>query len=399
MVLHTVLALAVLAGGVGLFLTLAKREPPRAAPPAPPVGPAVTVMEATPREVPVIITGHGTVRPFVEVQVVPQVGGKVVEVHPQLRPGGVVRKGETLLKIDPSDYELAVRQASGEVAKTRTALELQQAEAQVAREEWRDIHGERPAPPLVAREPQIRQAEAELEAARARLARAELDLKRTSLTAPVDARVVQKSVDVGQYVTPGAPLASLYGTQRMEVVVPLEDRQLAWFDLATADRPGSPVTLKANFGGSQRTWAGRAERLEGQVDANTRMVNLVVAVDQPASGDGSTLLPNQFVTAMISGNPIGDVVVLPRYAIRVDGRVWVASPGEGDASQLRFAEVEVIRREADSVFVRGLSRGDRIVTSSLDVATEGMLVRPFEARTEATVRQPKTNGAERAVAQ
>ena len=143
-------------------------------------GPLVEVMEVTREAVPVSVTGHGEVVPKVAVDVVPQVTGRIVRVHPSLVAGGFFEGGEALVVIEARDYELAVERAQASVARAEVALETQQAEAEIARQEWAAIHpGEEPPSGLVVREPQARQAEAELAAARADLDVARLNLPRT----------------------------------------------------------------------------------------------------------------------------------------------------------------------------------------------------------------------------
>ena len=207
-----VLPVVVLLAGAALaaMIVASRKAPPRVE--RPQLGPLVEVIEADVTEVPVTVTGHGEVVPKVSVDVVPQVAGQVVKVHPSLVAGGFFRAGDVLVVIDPRDYELAVERAQAAVARAQVALEREQAEAEVAREEWDVLHpGEEPTSGLVVREPQVRQTEAELAAAIAELSAAELSLQRTRISLPFDGVVVSESVDVGQIVGTGSQLARVYG--------------------------------------------------------------------------------------------------------------------------------------------------------------------------------------------
>jgi multidrug efflux pump subunit AcrA (membrane-fusion protein) len=197
--LKLIIPIVVLLAGVAAaaLIASARKAPPRVE--RPPQGPLVDVLAVQMEDIPVAVSGHGEVVPKVAVDVVPQVGGKVVNVSRSLVAGGFFRAGEILLVIDPRDYELAVERSEAAVARAQVALQREEAEALVARQEWDELHpNEEPPTGLVIREPQIRQARAELEAAKADLAVAELYLDRTRISVPFDGVVVSESVDIGQ---------------------------------------------------------------------------------------------------------------------------------------------------------------------------------------------------------
>ncbi|MFO8048866.1 MAG: efflux RND transporter periplasmic adaptor subunit, partial [Desulfosudaceae bacterium] len=177
------------------------------------------------------ITGQGTVQARTESRLVAQVGGRVVRVSDSLVNGGRFKKGERLVTIDPRDYEINVTQAEAGVKDAASQYEQARQESEAARQEWQQSHPGEEAPPLVAREPQLGAARAALDARRANLEKARLDLARTRITAPFDGRVSDKDVDLGQYVTPGQTLASVYATDAVEIVVPLENDDLQWLDV------------------------------------------------------------------------------------------------------------------------------------------------------------------------
>ena len=252
----------------------------------------------------VVVSGHGEVVPRVAVDVVPQVAGQVVKVHPSLVAGGFFRAGDALVVIDPRDYELALERAQASVARAQVSLQREQAEAVVAREEWDELHPGEEAPGLVVREPQIRQAEAELAAANADLAAARLNLERTHVSLPFDGVVVSESVDVGQFVGSANRLARVYGTDFVDVRVPLESRELAWFDIPSrGGGVGSRAQVSLSFGGTRSTWEGRVTRMEAQVDQASRMVHVVIEVKDPydTSANRPALLPGTFVDVEILG--------------------------------------------------------------------------------------------------
>jgi len=345
--------------------------------------PLVKVERLERRDIQMVIRGYGTVSPRVQVEIVPQVSGKVVWVNPQFKAGGFIRHGEQILKIDPRDYDLAVRQANSAVAEAQVKLDLERAEAKVARVEWQQINPDKePTSPLVFREPQIRQAQARLESANAVLATANLNLERTQLTLPIDALVMSEKVDLGQYVMIGQSVGAAYGIESMEIEVPLEDRELAWFDIpdnavsvnGTEGSAKGPIArVKADFAGAEHIWRGRVVRTTGQVDKTSRLISVVVEVPEPFKGSDSRppLLPGMFVEVLIEGNILKNAIAVPRDAMRNSNEVWVAEDG-----QLHIQSLDIVRADKDFAYARsGLDDGDMIVISSLDTVIEGMRVR------------------------
>ncbi len=274
--------LVVVAGIVGaMLLTSARKAPPRTERPSP--GPLVEILEVHTQDVPVTVTGQGQVGAKVAVELVPQVGGRVVFVSPSLVAGGFFRAGETLLSIESRDYELAVERARAAVARSQVVLEQQRAEADVARQEWDALNPGSPPPSgLVVREPQVRQSEAELAAAEADLQVARLNLDRTRLSVPFDGVVASENIDIGQYIGPGQSVARVYGTDAVEIRLPLESRELAWFVVPGASSSEEPkAEVQANYAGRLHTWEGRVTRMEAEVDPKSRMVNVIVEVRDP----------------------------------------------------------------------------------------------------------------------
>jgi RND family efflux transporter MFP subunit len=361
-----------------VLIASASKAPPRVDRPA--LGPLVEVLPTEITDVPVVVTGHGEVVARVSVDLIPQVAGQVVRIHRSLVAGGFFKAGEVLVVIDPRDYDLAVERAQAAVARAKVTLEREQAEAEVAREEWDGLHpGEEPTG-LVIREPQIRQAEAEYAAAEADLNVAKLNLERTRLSLPFDGVVVSESVDVGQFVGNGSRLATVYGTDVVEVRVPLDSRELAWFEVPSRNgTSGSSAEVSASFGGTRSVWEGRLTRMEAQVDQTSRMVHVVIEVPNPydTSGGRAALLPGSFVDVRISGRTLTEVTSVPRHAIRDGQSVWVFDNGS-----LRIREVEVLRADRHQTLISsGLEEGELVIISSLDAVTDGMTVRQVDTET------------------
>jgi len=343
--------------------------------------PVVRVQAVELTELRLSVRSQGTVSPRTESALVPEVSGRITWVAPSFASGGFFERDEVLFRVDAHDYRQAVVQARAVVTRAELRLEQERAEAEVARREWGDL-GEGEATPLTLREPQVAEANASVEAARAAFERAERDLARTDVRAPYAGRVRSKEVDVGQFVTRGAPVARVYAVDYAEVRLPLPNGELAFIDLPLDYRgesgrePGPRVTLSARFAGKTHAWEGRLVRTEGEIDPRSRMVHAVARVKDPyargADRDRPPLAAGLFVEAEIEGRLVRDVAVIPRAAVRGDDRVLVVS----DDDRLHFRSIEILRRQRDRVVVAsGLAEGERLCVSPLAVVTEGMRVR------------------------
>ncbi|HEC00745.1 MAG TPA: efflux RND transporter periplasmic adaptor subunit [Sphingomonadales bacterium] len=329
-----------------------------------------------------VIHAQGTVQAKRQIELVPEVAGKIIWVSPDFAQGGLFSKGEKLILIDPRNYEFAVARAQASVADARNKLVLEEAEAELAKTEWEDLGGGE-ASPLVLREPQMATARAKLASAKADLDRALLDLERTVIKAPFDGRVEEKKVDIGQYVSLGSQLAVLYSTDVAEISLPLTDRELGKLDLQliygeqnknkkTLEKPLA-VRLYAPVGGKRRNWTGNIVRTAGTIDLNSRILSVIVEVKNPykVHKGGAPLLNGLFVEAEIPGREMHDVYILPKSALYKQNRVVIVDQDD----RLRSLEVEIIHSTSQHVVVRGLKDGQRVNTVPLDVLIEGTKVK------------------------
>jgi RND family efflux transporter MFP subunit len=369
----------IIIGGAGNWILKASRPPmeKREVAVAAPMARTVAVHTET---ISVPVRGHGTVRPVQEIQLVPQVGGKVVQISPAMVNGGAFEKGETLLTIDPADYRIAVTLAKARVQDAQSKFVLAQQESSVARSDWQQLNPGSEPPPLVAKKPQLETARANLAAQKAELERAKLNLDRTRLTAPFSGRVSKKNVDIGQFVSPGQPAAVIYSIEAAEIVMPMESDKLEWFTVpgftseespTPALRPYTHATVYADIAGRRQNWEGVVVRAEGKVDERTRMINVVVRVNKPYA-QKPPLAPGLFATVNIDGRPIENGVIIPRAALREDNLVWVVN----EDSRLTFRPVEVAFHAYSGIVIKsGLGDNEQIVVSPIKEITDGMAVR------------------------
>ena len=361
--------------GLGLaWLLLTGKPKPQPEPPAAPLRPVVGVTVVEPSAQVLEITTQGTVEPLRRINVVAQVAGKVASVAPTFEAGRFFRKGDVLLQLEQADYEFAIARARSSVAAAQQRLAEERGRNRQAKREWRDL-GTDEANSLFLREPQMAAAKAALEAAQADLAAANLALERTTLRAPFDGRVETKGVDIGAYVAPGAVLGQIYATDVVQVRLPLTDRQLGGLGLSMhADATlAYPITLTARFAEQDWQWRATIRRLEAVVDRESRVVRAIAEVEQPFAGrvDGRPpLTPGMFVQGVIPGKPQSSVVILPATALRADNSVLRVDSSE----RLVRQQVQVLQRNNEWAWVRGLASGDQVVNEQSGVLVSGMLV-------------------------
>ena len=325
-----------------------------------------------------VIEAMGTVRPAREVTLRPRISGEVVEMAPEFVPGGEVGQGEVLLRMDDADYRIALEQRQSELQQSIAALEIEHGRQQIAENDFRQLNKELQPEnrALVLREPQLKSAEAAVRAARAAVQRAQLDLERTTVRAPFHAQVMTREVNLGSQVSSGSALARLVGvdTYWVETTIPLD--RLRWLKFSEDAASGSPVAIRQRSAWpADQVREGYLYRLVGELEDDTRMARVLVAVDDPlgrASGANlPSLLIGSFVECRINGRPIENVSRLPRDLVRKDQTVWVMRDG-----RLAIQPVEIVFQDAEFAYVsEGLMADDRVVTTNLATVKEGIPLR------------------------
>ena len=379
-IIQTIFTIILIALGAFGMIKLTESKPPiKKRKAATPVPMARTMVVQTALKT-MVIRGEGTVMPLDEIDLAPEVSGKVVFLSRAMINGGAFKKGETLLRIEPEDYRLAVTLQESKVKNAQSLLRLAEEETAAAKEEWQQLYVDdgkrRKEPPaLVLKQPQLAAAKAKLAADKADLRNAMLSLERTEIKAPFNGRVEVEDVGLGQYVRVGEELATLFSTDVAEIVVPLDDESLFWFHVpgfTPGEGPGAAATIQARLAGRTCTWEGQVVRAEGKMDDRTRMVRVVVRVDNPYAAR-PPLAVGLFVRVEIKGRQIPELAVIPRSALHEGDTVWVVD----DDDRLHYQKVHVARIDGEQVQIeKGLKTGDQVVISPLKTVVNGMIIRP-----------------------
>jgi RND family efflux transporter MFP subunit len=329
----------------------------------------VRVVTAQPEQVRLTVASQGEVDAEHMIDLVSELPGKIKMVSDAFVSGGYFEAGDVLLEIDPTDYELARVRAAAKVAEAAEELDIERTEADLAAQGLFPL-----------REAMVASAEARAQSARAELAQAEADLRRTRVRAPFAGRVLFTQVDLGQYVSAGGILGRIFSTGIAEIRLPLTDQQLRFLDLpfgtgSNAQLVNTPVRVRAEVGGRFAEWMGQLHRMEGAVDADNRVWYAVARVNDPYGlqnpNQAAPLALGLYVEVEIDGRTVEGVFRLPRAALRNKDEVLIVDSG----NRMRKRRVEVLRTDFAQVYISsGLEAGDRVCVSPIEAFVDGVLV-------------------------
>jgi RND family efflux transporter MFP subunit len=338
---------------------------------------------------PISIDAQGQVMPARRVVVSSEVPGRVRSVNEEFVPGGRLESGTQLFRVDARDFSLAVESRAAEVHRSQLELQVEEGRAAVAEREWEAFGGEESSGEgrsLALRQPQRETAGVAVRAAQNAVRSARLNLARTVVRAPFNATVLQENVEVGQYVVPGAQLATLVGTDEAWVQVSVPLASLGRIRMPQGDELGARVTIEHDVGDETIVREGHVIRLLPDLDPAGSMARILVEVPDPlriaeSTEPGPPLLLGTYVRVHIEGGELLGVQV-PRRAVREGSIVYVMTPERA----LEVHEIRVSWSLDDTVITSsGLSAGDLVITSRVNAPVEGMLLRgPDDAVPSAT---------------
>ncbi|WP_339614738.1 efflux RND transporter periplasmic adaptor subunit [uncultured Gilvimarinus sp.] len=330
------------------------------------------------------VLSRGLVQPRYSTELVAQVSGEIVALDEAFVRGGIIKKGEVLAQIDPTNYEVQLEEARAGLASATAALELEQAQGEVARVEWEGI-SDHPAPALGLRKPQLKQAQAQVAASQASVKQAQKDLERTKIIAPYDALIAERRVSLGTFVNVGSMMGEVLDVSSAEIRLPVANSELQYL---VGNGVGSQVELTGDSMGSNYRWPAKIVRTEGVIDDDTRMSYLVARVSDPyhlntksvkseQPGAQTDLAFGSFVVANIVGRELENAVRIPRNLIK-NGTLPVYHEGK-----LQLKPVTVLRHiGGESVVTDGVGNGDLLVTTSLEYPVVGMALKRFDDQAE-----------------
>jgi len=340
--------------------------------------PDVIVEILTPKDFQVQISSNGTTTPLTQTVLTAEVGGEVIYRSKKFSEGSSVIEGEILAKIDDTDLQLQYKNALLQLANAEVQYSLQLAEADVAKEAWEKI-GNGVASDLTLKKPQLKQAVALLEVAKAQVSSAEKKLNKTEIVAPYAGRIQNVNIDLGTTIIPGQPVGAIYTSSEIEITLAVKDNDLQFLSIPMDGRKLDPseqalVQIKSFYKGKNQTWIGRLERVDGVIDPVTRMINLIAVFKNDFIETDKPNLPiGLFVEAQIDGIILKDIFSIPVNAISENNEVYIVN----NENELVLRQLSLMKKYSDFVIVKdGLKAGERVVISKLSSASNGIKVNP-----------------------
>lgn len=380
--MRKLLIFGILAAAVGIaFLMMQMRpEPPKND--SLDLDPLVDVLVLEMMTANFTVSSQGTVLPRTETVLSAEVSGTITSISPKFIPGGVFERNEVLMRIDPTNYEVAVKQAEALVKQRQ----IEHDGAKKLRSQGYRAEAE------------LASAAAALATAEADLVRAKRNLARTYIRLPYEGMVRAKETDLGQFVNPGSRLGVVFATDSAEVRLPLTDSDLAFVDLpeaaeimASGGGNGPAVRLSTIQKGQFVLWDAQIVRSEGVVDEKSRVTYAVASIQDPyrRHAEGDPLPVGTFVSAKINGSSADNIIRVPRGVVRGSNELLFVD----ENGKIEIREVDIVRSSSEYSYIgAGAQAGERIVVSALEAPINGMTVRTSaDADAESTARVAPTD--------
>jgi RND family efflux transporter MFP subunit len=323
--------------------------------------PLITVITPSVTSQQLVVSSTGSVAVRSYVTLTSQVTGRVTATSGALRNGGKFTAGQTLVTLEQRDFTLALDQVQADVTSAQATLQLSEAEASVDISSYQRLNPAKDVPPLIAKEPQITKAKAQLQAAIARRDMAQVNLERSVYSLPFSGTVVESSADEGQILNAGQSFGRVYALDAVEIVISLAPQELAKIAPAT----GRVATITADG----LTFKGRIDRVAAERNTRTQFSQVFLTTDI-----NHTLTPGTFVTVELSGAVIDSTFMLPESTLQVEQTFWIVKN-----DTIQAVSAKILGRNNGQYLVAAFDFADGIVTGSIPGAREGMAVRLAEA--------------------
>jgi RND family efflux transporter MFP subunit len=381
-IIKIMLALAIIGGAIILYRYQIKTSPRMGRKKPPVQAKLVQVIPIRKDDCQTTVIADGIVMPAQQVSLRPQVTGQIVEISDDVVPGGIVKAGQSLMRIDHRDYEILVRQRQYDVASAEKDFKVELGNQAIAQQEYEflgEVISEEDRE-LVLREPQLVSAEAAVASARAALKKAELDLARCDINAPFNAIIKEKLVDLGATVSLSTNLVTLIGTDQAWIEVKVWADKLKWLTIPRSNGDsGSDVKIYNTLAwGKDRLRTGRVIRLAGELETQGRLTRLLVSVDDPYCLNAENrnlpqLLMGSYISAEIQGRTLNSGFPVQVPHLRENGTsVWIMD----DAGKLEIRPVKIAFRGPDRVYVtEGLTENEQLVVTDIAAPVPGMPLR------------------------
>jgi len=314
----------------------------------------------------------GFVKPAELVKVYARVAGNVEAINPLATPGVLLKKGQWLAKLEEEDFNLSLQSQQAQLEQAQAQLALVKVDQVLAKEELLLLNnndGLNIDESLVLREPQLTVARAKVFVAKNNLAKAKLNMERSTILTPFDGKIISKDVGLGSKVSNNTSLFSIVNTNVYWIEVKIPHKFLTLFDKS------QPADVYQS-----RLWGEEAKRqakfisVLPELDNKDRQIKLLLAIDKPLVHqlNQPQVFINDFLNVQLKGKPIDNAWTIKHAWLQADNTIWVVDKN----STLQKRKVKVLFKGRDVIYVRTkIEKGDRALAEKPGIASIGLQVR------------------------
>ena len=336
----------------------------------------------------IMIRTRGVIKAHTETDLTTRVAGRVESLHPNFEVGAFFKRGDILVTLDATDTEAEIIAAEAQVASSEAALAQEEAQAKQAELNWMDLGYDEKPNDLVLRIPQLREANANLKTAIARLAEARRNKLYTKIEAPFDGCVRERMIGPGQSVGQNTVLADIFATDFAEVRLPVSPKDLPFTPFQNQSSLESTTAiirdgLTEHHSSNEPTWNARLMRSEGVIDETSRELFLIARIADPygLKSGNPPLRIGQPVLAEIQGNLLEEVFVIPRKTLRSAFETLLV---DNESLELLRHNVKPFWTDAENmVITHELPTNHSIVTTRIPHAANGSIIEIITPEAEA----------------
>jgi len=381
-------ALLILGGG---FLAMKQFAGMKELPPERPKKPSINYVKVDPvsyREMDTEVVAYGRITSSQTLNVIAEVGGRLLPGSVPLKPGMNFRRGQILCRIYGQEARLTLQSRKSEflnlIASSLPDLKLDfPDDFSTWQTYFENIEMDKSLAPL----PEVDSNKLKTFLATKNILRdyyniksLEEDLRKYTIYAPYDGSITAVNLEVGTIVSPGTNIASIIRTDELELEIPVEMEDIKWIEENAA------VEVMSEDG--SQAWVGKVARVADYVDPNTQSINVYVKVN---AGPDSGLYDGMYLKTVIPGSRLESAMEIPRRVLHNDNEVFVV-----DGGLLKTRRVKVEKVSSDQVLIspleaNGLNEGDSLVIEAPANAIENMKVTTFDAASQALPNDDQTS--------
>lgn len=320
------------------------------------------------------IEGLGMVKAANEVSIKTEISGKVVYLNKKVYPGGHIKEGELIAKIDDREYKIEVARSEAAYNKAVADLKLEEGSQEVAKKEYElasklnlldntSVNLE-----LALKKPQLLKAKADVSLALEELNLAKLNLTKTSIYAPYDILVLNKAASVGDFLSTNSEILTGVDLNEVWVEVKVPYENLKYLDIPNQHKKDVTVYILTD---SNFEYKGKFLKVIPQVEETGLMAKILVLIKNPFEYIESPILVNSKVKAIFTGKTLRDIYKISLSFIRNEKDIYVV-----DKDKLLIKEITPVYIDNNYAYIKeNIKENELLITTNIPNAVTGMPVK------------------------